>query len=385
MIRAGNEIRAALIRADNRVMLHDMAGRTRTARQLLENVDRVAGALIARGAYGGKIGLWYRNSLRAVEAFLAVEWIGGTRVPVDPHAPPAEAKEVFAAAGVDLVVADRAHAMVLETPSLIHDDDTPLSGSPTWPAAKVSPDKTLLLYPRAVNLGQLYAIPVSYANWRATMRTNIDLYESGHFGRWLGGDECFLAAQQIMHGTGFVGTFPFLEMGLPQVLAETFDAAAILEAIDRHRVTTTVLVPPMMSRLVDAAIQRPGAGASLGHLIYGGAPVPPDEIRRTMRCFGWPRSWQGTSIHAAFVSSINCLTRPLQPSFRNHSPGFNLAPGAPKVLAFIAEKGLDAEHRPVASLRCFACEPLEPLGCRSLAPPQCLRERNSGPGQHDAN
>jgi fatty-acyl-CoA synthase len=87
MIRAGNEIRAALIRADNRVMLHDMAGRTRTARQLLENVDRVAGALIARGAYGGKIGLWYRNSLRAVEAFLAVEWIGGTRVPVDPHAP----------------------------------------------------------------------------------------------------------------------------------------------------------------------------------------------------------------------------------------------------------------------------------------------------------
>ncbi|HXB79650.1 MAG TPA: class I adenylate-forming enzyme family protein [Bradyrhizobium sp.] len=315
MIRAGNEIRAALIRADNRVMLHDMAGRTRTARQLLENVDRVAGALIARGAYGGKIGLWYRNSLRAVEAFLAVEWIGGTRVPVDPHAPPAEAKEVFAAAGVDLVVADRAHAMVLETPSLIHDDDTPLSGSPTWPAAKVSPDKTLLLYPRAVNLGQLYAIPVSYANWRATMRTNIDLYESGHFGRWLGGDECFLAAQQIMHGTGFVGTFPFLEMGLPQVLAETFDAAAILEAIDRHRVTTTVLVPPMMSRLVDAAIQRPGAGASLGHLIYGGAPVPPDVIRRTMRCFGcvltqgygrieggWPISTLGIEEHRAILA-----------------------------------------------------------------------------------
>jgi acyl-CoA synthetase (AMP-forming)/AMP-acid ligase II len=172
-----------------------------------------------------------------------------------------------------------------------------------------------LLYPRAVNLGQLYAIPVSYANWRATMRTNIDLYESGHFGRWLGGDECFLAAQQIMHGTGFVGTFPFLEMGLPQVLAETFDAAAILEAIDRHRVTTTVLVPPMMSRLVDAAIQRPGAGASLGHLIYGGAPVPPDEIRRTMRCFGcvltqgygrieggWPISTLGIEEHRAILA-----------------------------------------------------------------------------------
>ena len=57
MILAGNDIRAALIRADDRALLYDMAGRTRTARQLVENVDRVAGALLGHGAYGGKIGL----------------------------------------------------------------------------------------------------------------------------------------------------------------------------------------------------------------------------------------------------------------------------------------------------------------------------------------
>jgi acyl-CoA synthetase (AMP-forming)/AMP-acid ligase II len=315
MFHAGQEIRAALIRAGDRVLLYDMAGRTRTARQLVDNADRIAGAVLARGAHGGKVGLWYRNSLSAVEAFLAVEWIGGTRVPMDPHAPSAEAESVFAAAGVDLVLADRAHHDVLERPSLIHHDDAPLLGPPTWPAATVSPDKVLLLYPRAVNLGQLFAIPVSYANWRATMRTNIGLFQSGHYGPWLGANECFLAAQQIMHGTGFVGTFPFLEMGLPQVLAESFDANAILEAIDRHRVTTTVLVPQMMSRLVDAAVQRPGAGASLGHLIYGGAPVPPDEIRRTMRRFGsiltqgygrieggWPISTLGIEEHRSILA-----------------------------------------------------------------------------------
>src|ERR1700687_3984258 len=97
MIGAGNDIRAALIRAGERVLVHDMAGRTRTAQQLIENVDRLAGALLARGAYGGKIGLWYRNSLSAVEASLAVEWIGGTRVPGDPHAAPAKAERSFAA------------------------------------------------------------------------------------------------------------------------------------------------------------------------------------------------------------------------------------------------------------------------------------------------
>lgn len=320
MIRAGSDIRAALIRADDRVLLHDMTGRTRTGRQLVESVDRLAGALLADGAFGGRIGLWYRNSLSAVEAFLAVEWIGGTRVPVDPHAPPAEAKEVFSAAGVDLVLSDRAHRAVLEGRSLIHDDDAPLLGPANWPAATVPPDKVMLLYPRAVNLGQLFAVPVSYANWRATMRINTDLYETGHFGPWLGKGECFLAAQQIMHGTGFVGTFPFLEMGLPQVLAESFDATAILEAIDRHRVTTMVLVPPMMSRLVDAAVGRPGAAASLRHLIYGGAPVAPDEIRRTMQCLGpiltqgfgrveggWPISTLGIEEHLAILAGDDAL------------------------------------------------------------------------------
>ncbi len=43
-----------------------------------------------------------------LEAHLAIEWIGATRVPVDPAAPAAEAKQVFDAAAVDLVVADSA-------------------------------------------------------------------------------------------------------------------------------------------------------------------------------------------------------------------------------------------------------------------------------------
>ncbi|HEV2551187.1 MAG TPA: fatty acid--CoA ligase family protein [Stellaceae bacterium] len=319
MIRAGVDLREALIAASDRVLLGDLAGGTRTGQQILDNVDRLAGALLARGCDDAKIGLWYRNSLAAVEAFLAVEWIGGTRVPVDPHAPAAEAGAVFAAAGVDVVLADRAHAPLLAD-ALIHDDGVPLSGAPTWPNKVVEDDRTLLLYPRAVEHGRLFGIPVSYANWRATMRTNVALYRSGRYGRWHEAEECFLAAQQIMHGTGFVGTFPFLEMGRPQVLADAFDAARILDAIDRFGVTTTVLVPPMMARLVDTALERPGGGASLKHLIYGGAPVAAEEIRRTMRRFGpiltqgygrieggWPIATLGIDEHRAILAGDDRL------------------------------------------------------------------------------
>jgi acyl-CoA synthetase (AMP-forming)/AMP-acid ligase II len=319
MIRAGAEIREALRAAGHRVLLHDMAGGTRTGRQILDNVERLTGALLAKGVAGGKIGLWYRNSFAAVESFLAVEWIGGTRVAVDPHAPPAEATAVFAAAGVDAVLADCSHAAPL-VGALIHDDVAPLAGPPAWPNEIVSEDKTLLLYPRAVDRGQLFAVPVSYGNWRAVMRINIALYRSGRYGPWHEADERFLAVQQIMHGTGFVGTFPFLEMGLQQVLVDTFEAGRVLDAIDRHGVTTTVLVPPMMARLVDIAIQRPGLGGSLRHLIYGGAPVAADEIRRTMRRFGpiltqgygrieggWPIATLGIDEHRTIADGDDTL------------------------------------------------------------------------------
>jgi acyl-CoA synthetase (AMP-forming)/AMP-acid ligase II len=319
MIRAGAEIREALRAAADRVLLFDMAGGTRTGRQILDNVDRLTGALLKAGREGGRIGLYYRNSFAAVEAFLAVEWVGGTRVPVDPNAPGAEAAAVFTAAEVDAVLTDRAHAPSLPR-ALVHDDEAPLWGPPVWPNVVVDDDRVLLLYPRAVNDGRLFGIPVSYANWRATMRTNVALYQSGRYGPWRQRDECFLAAQQIMHGTGFVGTFPFLEMGLPQVLADSFDAARILDAIDRHQVTTTVLVPPMMARLVDMATERPGSAASLRHLIYGGAPVAPDEIRRTMRRFGpiltqgygrieggWPIATLGIEEHRAILAGDDRL------------------------------------------------------------------------------
>ena len=328
MICAGADLRKALLAAADRVLLRDMADRTRTGREILDNVDGLAGALLAGGHDGGKIGLWYRNSFAAVEAFLAVEWIGGTRVPVDPHAPAAEAGAVFAAAAVDAVLADRAHGSLLPE-ALIHDDEAPLLGVPTWPNKTIDDDRTLLVYPRAVEHGQLFGIPVSYANWRATMRTNIALYRSGRYGPWHEAEECFLAAQQIMHGTGFVGTFPFLEMGRPQVLADGFDAGRILDAIDRFGVSATVLVPPMMARLVDIALERPESGGSLKHLIYGGAPVAAEELRRTMRRFGpiliqgygrieggWPIATLGIDEHRAILAGddrlVSSCGRPIE-------------------------------------------------------------------------
>ena len=129
MPAAGAATRAALQAAGARPMLYDLAGGYRSGDDLIHRVDELAATLAARGLAGRRIGLWYRNGLAAIEAFLAVEWIGATRVPVDPDAAAAEAVAVFDSAGCAGVLVDDEHAGAAPAGALVHEDRAPLRGS----------------------------------------------------------------------------------------------------------------------------------------------------------------------------------------------------------------------------------------------------------------
>jgi acyl-CoA synthetase (AMP-forming)/AMP-acid ligase II len=321
VVVAGGELRAALLKAGERRLIIDSAGGFRTGRELLERVERLAGLLLARGLAHRRIGLWFWNSLAAVEAFMAVEWVGGTRVPVDPGAAGEEARAVFAAAGVDAVLCDGEHVGAIEG-ALLHEDGTVLPEARVWPELAVEGSRPLLIYPRSVAEGQLLAVPISYANWAATMALNLRLYRTGGYGRPIQEDDCFLTAQQLMHGTSLLGTFPFLLMGLPQVLARRFEADELLALIQRERVTTGCLIPGMVVRLVEAAEQRPGVSLPLRRILYGGGVLAVAEMRRAMRVLGtellqlygrleggWPLSVLGTEEHRAIAAGADRLAR----------------------------------------------------------------------------
>lgn len=310
-----NATRAALCAAGDRVVLLDGEGRTRTGAQLVDRVDRLAGALTERGLAGDRVGIWSANSLATIEAHLAVEWIGGTRVPVDPNASPAEAARTWEAAGVRGVLVDVERAQAAGPRALVHDDEFPASGPPRFPTPDIPPERTALLYPRAVDGGRLLAVPISYANWEATMAANTALYRGGGYGPGFGPDEHFLTVQQVMHGTGLVGTFPFLRMGLPQTVLRRFNADAVLEVIRAGTVTATMVVTTMLTRLLEAAAQRPGGLGALRRLLYGGAPLPPADLERAARTFpdvlvqiygrlegGWPLTVLDQADHRAIAA-----------------------------------------------------------------------------------
>lgn len=88
---AGQATRQAVAAAGDRILLVRLDGHEATGQDVEARTTGLALALGKQGLARRRIGLWSWNSAAAIEAHLATEWIGATRVPVDPGAPPAEA------------------------------------------------------------------------------------------------------------------------------------------------------------------------------------------------------------------------------------------------------------------------------------------------------
>src|SRR5258708_38154197 len=168
------------------------------------------------------------------------------------------------------------------------DDEPPAGGGPA--AVQVSGDVTHLLFPRSVASGGLLAIPISYGGWMAHMRVNARLFRDGTYGPAVCADDTLVTVQQMMHGTGLIATFPFLLMGLPQVVLERFDAAGVLDAVERYGATTSFMVPGMVTRRADQVADSPRR-TGLTRIVYGGAPVTAGDLRHSLHRLG-PRLTQ---------------------------------------------------------------------------------------------
>ena len=86
----------------------------------------------------------------------------------------------------------------------------------------------------------------------------------------------------MFHVAGIANLLACTWAGAEQVLLPRFDAAAVLETIERERITHTVLVPTMLGMLLDA----PGADdadlSSLRHVQYAASPISAELQRRVL-------------------------------------------------------------------------------------------------------
>jgi len=102
----------------------------------------------------------------------------------------------------------------------------------------------------------------------------------------LSAEDRFLHVAHLSHGQNFVWP-ALLAVGARLVMMQKFDPVAVLQAIDRERITRIHLVPTMANALLDAPGFASHDLSSLRNFVYASAPMPVERIRRlreALRC-----------------------------------------------------------------------------------------------------
>ncbi len=102
----------------------------------------------------------------------------------------------------------------------------------------------------------------------------------------LGADDAVFMASPLTHITGllFASLLP-VDLGIPSVLQDRWDAAAAVELIERHRCTFTVSATTFLLGLTTVHEQR-GEPSSLRVFVCGGAEIGPVLVERARRALG---------------------------------------------------------------------------------------------------
>lgn len=233
---------------------------------------RVAGAALLLPVNSGPVGLLAASSIDWLVCDLAGWFAGVSIVPLPPFFADEQLAHVIADAGIGVVIADAAQA------------------------------------PRAARLGvAVLAPPRQEAPWRSwPMAGERIVYTSGSTGRpkgvRLGPAQIMQTCDALLHASGALADdrhlsvlpyallleaicgiyLPVLAGGHCRIAAEVVAASGadiavrLGEALERHRPTTTVLVPQLLQGLVmTAQVGRVAIPDSLRFVAVGGAAVPP--------------------------------------------------------------------------------------------------------------
>ncbi len=98
----------------------------------------------------------------------------------------------------------------------------------------------------------------------------------------------YYVAAPMFHATGLATCSLGLALGNRVVLARRFDPEATLAAIERHRVSALIVVPTMLTRILDLGpeVLARYDTSSLRVVFAAGSALSPDLCRRTMDAFG---------------------------------------------------------------------------------------------------
>jgi long-chain acyl-CoA synthetase len=276
-------------------------GETRlTYAQFAERVDRLANALRDAGLRpGGRVAILMLNSHRFSELYYAANIAGGEVVPLNFRLAVPELQFMIEDAGCTMLFVSRefvpiARALRDGCPALgtiVHAEggDAPegflayeallAAASPTRPPGEPCETDLVGLFYTGGTTGLPKGVMLSQRNFMENVyhvMAHLDLRES----------DVYLHVAPMFHLAEAGCTYFFTFCGATHIYLRGFEPKAVLATVERERVTMTVLVPTMITMLVN----HPDAAAhdlsSLRLLLYGASPIAESTLRRAMAVLG---------------------------------------------------------------------------------------------------
>ncbi|KJE21813.1 acyl-CoA synthetase (AMP-forming)/AMP-acid ligase II [Frankia torreyi] len=266
-------------------------------RSLDQRANRIATYLLGRGLVkGDRVAVCARNTPEWPEITYGLAKAGLVLVPINIRLSGPEVDYVLSDSGARAAIVHTDHVdgpgaplAALDTVIEIGGDSVGVNyakalaagrdADPT-PADLTDSDIHLLLYTSGTT-GRPKAVVHEHRTLLSQVLDTTISTESRH-------DDVFLATTPFFTAGGMIRTLSWMYLGQTMVIHPRFDPVAVLETIERWKVTMTTFIPTMLIRTLRELDNRPGIDvSSLRRISYGSAPAPPglaEEAARKLGC-----------------------------------------------------------------------------------------------------
>ncbi len=291
--------RALQVNADGLATSYE--GRRRTWAEIGDRVARLAGGLRSLGVGNGdRVAVLMANADSYLELYLGVAWAGAVVVPLNNRWSVPENEAALNDSGPKVLVVDRAFqeiaarlaGMLADPPVVVYadnDDGAPpagmrgyealLAASEPVPDAMRAPADLAGIFYTGGTTGRAKGVMLTHANLMANARNAL---AEGLFGP----GTVYLHAAPMFHLANGCGMYSVLLSGGSNAFVAAFSPAAVLDAIERERVTDVLLVPTMIQMLADHDDGgRRRDLTSLRRIVYGASPISEAVLDRAAARF----------------------------------------------------------------------------------------------------
>jgi fatty-acyl-CoA synthase len=278
------------VRADGSI------GRRWTYRELLDDAERLAEALVTRYAPSERIAIWSPNTPEWALLEFAAAMAGLTLVTINPAYQARELAYVLEqsrSVGLFLVREHRGNPMA----AIARD----VCGELTQMREVIDLDDHAALFAMR---GEKRARPIVHPDDPAQVQytsgttgfpkgavlshrslTNNARFSMARMGAQRG--DTYLNMMPMFHTAGCsIGLLGSVQLRCRLVMARLFEPTNMMALIEAERVALTIAVPTMLIAMLEAHARQPRETSSLRVVMSGGSMVPPDLVARLQEAFG---------------------------------------------------------------------------------------------------